>query len=52
MEHNIVLNCYEGVNCKQGGEIFARLNSLTCVRGFVAGRMLRGYFKENHMVCE
>ena len=53
MEHNIIANCAEAINCKQGGEIFARHNAMTdCPRGFVAGGMLRGFFKNNHMTCE
>lgn len=53
MEHNIISSCGEAINVKHGGEIFARNNSmLQCAKGFVAGGMLRGYFKDNHMVCD
>ena len=53
MEHNIIACCAEAINSKQGGEIFARHNAITdSPRGFVAGGMLRGFFKNNHMTCE
>lgn len=52
MENNIILNCGDGLNVTQGGEIFAMKNSLTCQRGFIAGGMLRGYFKDNYLDCQ
>lgn len=27
-------------------------NSFTCQRGFIAGGMLRGYFKDNYLDCQ
>lgn len=51
MEHNILLNCVVGVRMATGGEIFAEKNAFTCHTGFVAGGVLRGYFKSNYMAC-
>ena len=52
MEHNIIINCNVGVRIAQGGEIFAEKNAFTCHSGFMAGGVLRGYFKQNYMACQ
>ena len=53
MEQNAFANCDVAVKAQSGGEIFSRNNWIArCQKGFVAGGMLRGYFKENYMLCE